>query len=284
MTGGSIVLVAGGASATAVRPVVANGTRIATGVPPHLHPTRGVTDIGSNNWSGYAQVATKRGTFTQVIDTFVVPTVDPSGRGTQYVADWVGIGGYSVGDETLVQDGIQAVIHTRGHHSTVTYDAWTEHLPKAEQPLDLTISAGDTVTALVQETAPNSWLMQVDDITTGQSASATTNYASSGLSAEAIMERPCIKSPCAIRDLAHLAAQSSAEIVGPGSYGSDIVAAGQTPTEEPLLATVPDLTLADIVMLNNTSSTTIATPSPPSSEQNGFAVADGADAPPPPNV
>jgi len=283
VTWGSIVLMAGGASATAAGPVVANGTRIATGVPPHLHPTRGVTDIGSNNWSGYAQVSTTRGTFTQVIDTFVVPTIVPAGKGTQYVADWVGIGGYSEGDGTLVQDGIQAVIHTRRHHSTVTYDAWTEHLPKPEEPLALAISAGDTVTAFVQETAPNTWLMQVDDVTTGQSASATTTYSSSGLSAEAIMERPCIKAPCRIRDLAHLA-QSSDEMFGPGSYSSAIVAAGQTPTEEPLLAPVPDFTLADINMLNDSSSATIATPSPPSSEQDGFVVADGADTPAPPNV
>jgi hypothetical protein len=275
---------AGGASASAVRPVVANGTRIATAVPPHLHRARGVTDVGSDNWSGYAQVATTRGTFTQVIDTFVVPTVDPAGNGTQYVADWVGIGGYASGDGSLVQDGIQAVIRTRRGHSTVAYDAWTEHLPRAEKPLPLTVSAGDTVTALVQETAPNEWLMEVEDVTTGQSASVTTKYRSSGLSAEAIMERPCIKAPCAVRDLAQLAAQSSDEMFGPGSYGSDIVPAGQTPAEEPLLATVPGLTLADIVMTNDTDSSTIATPSPPSSEQDGFVVADGADTPTAPNV
>jgi hypothetical protein len=282
MACGSIVLMAGGASASVVGPVVANGTRIAGAVPPHLHATRGVTATGSTNWSGYAQVSTTRGTFTQVIDTFVVPTIVPSGKGTQYVADWVGIGGYD--DGTLVQDGIQAVIHTRRQHSTVTYDAWTEHLPQAEKPLDLTVSAGDTVTAFVQETAKNMWLMEVEDVTTGLSASTSVKYASSGLSAEAIMERPCIRAPCATRDLAHLAAQSSAEMFGPGSYSGEIVPAGQTPTEEPLLATVPGLTLADIVMTNNTETTPIATPSGPSSEEDGFAVADGADPPLPPNV
>ncbi len=44
-----MALVAGGAPATAARTVVTNGTRIATGVPPHLHATRGVTDVANSN-------------------------------------------------------------------------------------------------------------------------------------------------------------------------------------------------------------------------------------------
>ncbi len=281
----SIALAAGGTSVAgaAVASTVVSGTRIATPLPPHLHATRGAIDESSSNWSGYAQVSTTPDTFAQVTDTFVVPTVVPSARGNQYVADWVGIGGYTGGDSTLVQDGIQAVIHTRGHHSTVTYDAWTEHLPRDEKPLALTVSAGDTVTAIVQETATDTWLMEVVDDTTNLNAATTVHYVASGLSAEAIMERPCVRAPCRTQDLAHLA-QTSNETFGPGSYSTEVLPAGQTPTEEPLLALVADQTLADIVMTNNSDSSTIATPSPPSSEQDGFVVADGAEPPLAPNV
>ncbi|MGH9016750.1 MAG: G1 family glutamic endopeptidase [Acidimicrobiales bacterium] len=283
----SLVVVGTGAGATAATvaattPVV-HGTRIPAPLPRRRAAVRGATAIASDNWSGYAQVSTTDDTFTQVTDTFVVPTVEASAKGKQFVADWVGIGGYSAGDDSLVQTGIQAVIKTKKRGSNVVYDAWTEHLPKAEQPLALTISAGDTVTATVQETATNTWLMEVTDVTTGLSAESTVSYVSSGLSAEAILERPCIKSPCAVRDLAHLA-QTSNITFGPGSYSNEIVPAGQTPTEEPLLGTVAGRTLADIVMTDNSGTSTIATPSPPSTALDAFAVADGDVAPPPPTI
>lgn len=167
----------------------------------------------SYNWSGYAQVASRRHTFTGVTDTVVVPTVTSSVAGTQVAADWVGIGGYN--DGTLVQAGIQTTSSTVDNETIISYDAWTEILPQAEKPLALTVAAGDTVTITVQEVSANTWLMQIRD--GSQVGSRTVKYRSRGLSAEAIHERPCVASPCSYVD--HLAslAQTSDITFGPGS-------------------------------------------------------------------
>jgi hypothetical protein len=240
----------------------------------------------SFNWAGYAQVATVRATYTQVTDTFVVPSMTSSRHGVQYVADWVGIGGYN--DRTLVQTGIQTLVRTRKHQTTVSYMAWTEQLPQYEQPLDLVISAGDTVTATVQEVATDSWSMTVDDISTGQSAGRTVSYQSSGLSAEVIHERPCLRAGCGPKALAHLAQTSNVTFV-PGTYS--VTPPGQPPVERPLLENSTDsalgdenLSVFDITMIGNDGSSHIATPSSPDGNGDGFTVADGAQAPPAPTV
>jgi hypothetical protein len=261
-----------------------SGTLIRTALPPHLRTIRGVSNDASTNWSGYAQVATVQGTFTGVSDTFVVPTVATDIPGRQFVADWVGIGGYD--EPTLVQTGIQAVVLTRNGRRVVMYDAWTEHLPQAERTIkNLPISAGDKVTATVQETALNTWSMEVVDDTTGGQASKTISYNSSGESAEAINERPCLRSPCASRDLAHLA-QTPDITFAPGFFS--VTPVGQTPVEQPLLAPANDpntvISLVDIVMTNNSDSAAIATPSGPDTADDGFDVADGSEQPLPPTV
>jgi hypothetical protein len=288
----SLVVITGGTSGadgmstgTGGAAAVTLGTRIPTGLPPHLRAIRGVSNDASTNWSGYAQVATAPGTFTGVSDTFVVPTVATDIPGRQFVADWVGIGGYD--ESTLVQTGIQAEVLTRKGHRVVVYDAWTEHLPQAEKTIKyLPIYAGNTVTATVQETAPNKWSMEVVDVTTGDSGGLTNvSYDSSGESAEAINERPCLRAPCASRDLAHLA-QTPDITFAPGFFS--VTPVGQTPVEQPLLAPANDpntvISLVDIVMTNNTDSADIATPSGPDTADDGFDVADGANPPAPPTI
>jgi hypothetical protein len=283
----TLVAMASGPSSAAAGVSPVNGTLIRSSLPPHVRfrTNRGITLTSADNWSGYAQVSSTEGTFTQMTDTFVVPTVETDVHGTQYVADWVGIGGYD--DPTLVQTGIQAKVKTQGRHSTVIYDAWTEHLPQAEKPLVLTISAGNTVTATVEETSPNEWSMEVIDDTTGKSAGVSVPYDSSGLSAEAISERPCLWGPCAPSDLAHLA-QTSNITFDPG-FVSD-TPTGQTPVERPLLSPaistnpMTTITVEDIAMTNNSGSKVIAMPSPPDLTNEGFTVTDGANAPPAPTV
>jgi hypothetical protein len=287
----SLVAITGGIAAAGVTSVgtgagatAMSGTRIPTALPPHLRTIRGVSNDASTNWSGYAQVTTAPGTFTGVSDTFVVPTVATDIPGRQFVADWVGIGGYD--ESTLVQTGIQAEVLTRDGHRVVMYDAWTEHLPQAEKMIkDLPIYAGNTVTASVQETAPNKWTMDVVDVTTGDSVATKVSYASSGESAEAINERPCLRAPCASKDLAHLA-QTPDITFAPGFFS--VTPVGQTPVEQPLLAPANDpdavISLVDIVMTNNADSTDIATPSGPDAADDGFDVADGSQQPSPPTV
>jgi hypothetical protein len=283
VTCASLAVIAGGPSvpAAASAPVVAGGTYIPAPGRHHVHAARGAIDQSSTNWSGYVQSAFHRHTFTAVTDTFVVPTVTSSLAGTQYAADWVGIGGFT--DRTLVQDGIQAVVTTANNQTTVAYDAWTEILPHAEKPLKLQISAGDIITAAVQETATNRWVMSVDDVTTGQTLSRHVRYRSSGLSAEAIHERPCIATPCS----SHLAAlaQTAGVTFEPGFFSEAPV--GFAPVYAGLLGSASGAVLNSVTMEidnGNQEVTVLATPSAANDAQDGFTVGDGNVAPPPPTV
>lgn len=273
-----LVLAAGAGPAVAAVAVSGRGAPLLRAVPAPGAKATTLCSGCSFNWSGYAQVATRRHTFTEVTDTVVVPTVTSSIAGTQVAADWVGIGGYN--DGTLVQAGIQTTASTVDNQTTVSYDAWTEILPQAERPLSITVAAGDTVTITVQEVATNSWLMQIQD--GSEVGSRTVTYKSRGLSAEAIHERPCVASPC--REINHLAslAQTSDVTFGPGSVSE--TAPGTTPVTEPLLGNVSHATLHALSMVANDGLTVIATPSMPDTAQDSFTVADGASAPVPPAV
>lgn len=273
-----LLLGAGASPAGAAVAVSGRGAPLMRAVPQPGAKATTLCPGCSYNWSGYAQVAKQRGTFTEVTDTLVVPTVTSTIAGTQVAADWVGIGGYS--DATLVQAGIQTTAATINNQTSISYDAWTEILPQAERPLSMTVAAGDTVTITVQEVAKNSWLMQIQD--GAQVGSRTVTYRSRGLSAEAIHERPCVASPC--RDVGHLASltQTSDVTFDPGSVSE--TAPGSTPVTEPLLGAVSHATLHALSMVGNDGLTVIATPSIPDAALNAFTVADGASAPVPPSV
>jgi hypothetical protein len=271
---------AGGSVATAVTaagPVNGGGAFVsapgAHPVPPRRGPLRprfATATVGSSNWSGYVQ-SDADGTYTAVEDTWTVPTVSPSGR--KFSSDWVGIGGFS--DSTLVQAGTEADSLSR--HKTL-YQAWTEVLPQAEDPLSLSIAPGNHITVLVEETLPDTWLMQVSDLTTGQTQSRTVSYVSSGASVEVIHERPCLREPCS----KHLAKLTTTTPVSfdPGSFST--TPAGGTPVFNPILVPTTGGQLADIVMFKN-ARTVYSTPSASDSDNDGFTVQNGAAAPAPPN-
>jgi hypothetical protein len=241
---------------------------------------KGITVEGSSNWSGYAQSA-KRGTFTSVDDTWQVPTVSTSVPGEQFSSDWVGIGGFK--DRTLVQAGTEA----DNENGTAVYQAWTEVLPAAEVPLTMTLHPGDSITTVVEETSPGTWLMQVTDHTTGVTQGRTVNYNSSGSSAEAIHEATSICSPrCVIATLA----TTTNVTFDPGSYTSAL-----QPNPQPLLVPVVEKekvthkgikiktgNVYELLMVGSANAV-IATPSVPNAAGNGFAVADGSVAPAPPS-
>jgi len=145
----------------------------------------------------------------------------------------------------------------------------------------MTVSPGDTVTVTVRETALNQWTMTVADDTSSTSASRVVTYKSKGLSVEAIHERPCILDSCkSVNDLATLATTSN-ETFDPGQFTSS--APGPSATYSPLLVPATKATVYDIVMLANDGTTHIATPSRADSDSDGFTVADGSTAPPPPS-
>jgi hypothetical protein len=241
------------------------------GVQPAV--TNGVTTSYATNWSGYAQTNAS-GTYVGVADTWTVPTVNTSASGDQYSSDWVGIDGYS-GPPDLVQAGTEG----DNLNGTAHYDAWTEIIPAAEVPLTgLTIKPGNQIKTVVLETSPNTWLMEVENLTTGKSGSRTVTYDTPGASAEAIHERPEVGS-----SLATLAKTTNATFT-PGLYTTKIPATftglPSTTGWTALLASATGNTVYRIFMLNN-AGTKIASPSTPTSNKEGFAVADGAKAPSP---
>jgi hypothetical protein len=231
---------------------------------------RGTTKLDSSNWSGYAQSTSKNGTFTAAKDFWTVPTVNTSKSGDQYSSDWIGIGGFN--DGTLVQDGTEA----DNLNGTAHYDAWTEIIPASEVVITgLTIKPGDKMEGLVEETKAGTWKMTVSDLTTGKSGSRTVQYTSPGLSVEAIHERPEVGG-----GLATLATTNNVTL-DPGSLST---AAPGTQTWKPLLKVVSGATLNEIFMVNNAGTATIATPSGPDSDSDGFTVAHGSKAPAPPKT
>lgn len=271
--GGASLLFAGGAAGAGA--VSARAVSQAASARMHLAPghlagtTLPYKQVNSTNWSGYAQAKDPAGTFSAVESTWIVPTVKTGIAGKQYASDWVGIGGFS--EDTLVQAGTGEW----NANGTAKYNAWTEILPAAEVPISgLTISPGDKIKTIVEETSTKVWKMTVKDLTTGQSGGKTVSYKSSGESAEAIHERPEVGT-----GLATLAKTNNVTFE-PAFYSTS---GPGTPVWTPLLGTAPSGKLYEIFMVNNDDSATIASPSAPSSDHEGFAVAYGATSPPPPS-
>jgi hypothetical protein len=284
--------VAGAASGTRSRSVV-EGVFIRSDGPA---PNRfGFDSSASENWAGYVQQASSENTFTSVTDSFNVPTLISTGlprRTLLAAADWVGIGGYTyfgtLGkvDATLIQAGIQAQIEITKQKTRVSYYAWTETLPQYEKPLHLAISPGDLITATVTETGTDRWLMEVQDVTTGKTKQRLVTYDSSGLSAEAIHERPCTANPCDPSNLNHSSLAPTSDVTFDPGYTS-LSTPGTSPVYQPLLGALTGLPSNDFVNLNElvmqAADTDFALPSAPNAADDGFTVADGSQAPPPPD-
>lgn len=145
----------------------------------------------SLDWGGYV-VATDYSNPAPVIKSvggiWIVPKVivTPDDR---LSAAWIGIGGYV--DTTLIQVGTE---HDSINGSGV-YSAWYELLPETSVNITtMRIHAGDRINAsimLIDPTA-NSWIVRIEDTTTGQSFNKEFAYNSSRLSAEWIVERPSL--------------------------------------------------------------------------------------------
>jgi hypothetical protein len=273
LSGGALIVGAAVAAAPAGAAGVGGRALLLPGALPSAHSVHGYSALGSYNWSGWAQGPSANGKkYKSVVDTWKVPTVNTGVSGTQYSSDWVGIGGLNEG--SLVQAGTEAD-NMAGH---AFYQAWTEVLPAAEDPLTLTVHAGDTIKTSV-ELKKGKWHMKVKDMTTGQSAGRTASQSSAGsaeASVEAIHERPCIADGCtSVSDLATLTTTTNVTF-DPGKYGT-----GTTPNT-PLMQALGGAPVYQMFMYGNNGTTIIASPSIPDSDNDGFTVADGSTSPPPP--
>jgi hypothetical protein len=135
----------------------------------------------SSNWAGYAA---RGGHFSSVSGTWTVPEI-PLDAPFGADAAWVGIGGLRTRD--LIQAGTQQIVTGTG---SVTYQAWYEKLPDVSHPVPLTVLPGHTVSVSIDLQAPDTWLISLTNVTTGQMLQRTETYESSHSSAEWIQEAP----------------------------------------------------------------------------------------------
>jgi hypothetical protein len=115
-------------------------------------PTAGI-DV-SSNWSGYAvtgvgstaTVASTSMGFTDVTGTWTQPAATCTPGQSTSAAIWVGLGGYTVGSNSLEQTGTSADCNSAGK---ATYYAWYELVPATSVTLKLKIFPGDKITSTV---------------------------------------------------------------------------------------------------------------------------------------
>ena len=108
----------------------------------------------SSNWSGYAvtglgstaNTAVTSMSFTDVTGTWTQPAATCTGGRSTSAAIWVGLGGYTVGSNSLEQTGTSADCDANGR---ATYYAWYELVPADSVTLKLKIFPGDTITSTV---------------------------------------------------------------------------------------------------------------------------------------
>jgi hypothetical protein len=230
----------------------------------------------SLNWAGYAQtVPAAAGPYTAARAYWTVPSADTSLSGDQYASDWVGIGGYTTNSSrNLVQAGTGVEVI----NGTAHYYAFTEILPALAKVATLTVSPGNEIEGLVEETSTNVWKLTVYDLTTGKQADRTVHYDATQTSAEAVHERTGVGSKLPTL------AQTTSVTFDPGFYST----ATYAPKWTPLLQAAPGATVDRIFMDTKPGSATaphgaiIASPSVPSADDEGFTVTDGATNPPPP--
>jgi hypothetical protein len=162
-------------------------------LPMLLHSYVGneqVQSVVSLTWSGYvvaSDFSSPEPTIVGVNASWIVPSISVS-LGNTYSSAWIGIGGQF--DDSLIQIGTE--------HDSVNgrerYSAWYELLPDYAINIPITISEGDLICASINLINPETdlWLVQLTDLTTGQSFNKNLNYNSTCLSAEWIVERPTL--------------------------------------------------------------------------------------------
>lgn len=155
--------------------------------------------LASLDWSGYAvasDFSNPQPVIVSVSASWVVPTVLTS-VDDSFCAVWVGIGGQFEGDGTLIQTGSEQ----DSVSGNAVYSAWYELLPNDSVTItSINVSPGDRMNASISlvNSASNTWLIELEDITAGERFSQEFVYNSSMLSAEWIVERPTVDSTLSI--------------------------------------------------------------------------------------
>ena len=150
-------------------------------VSGHVQKLRGLTQVQSGNWSGYADTGSGYSTVTG-------KWTEPSASCTStesLAAFWVGIDGYS--SSSVEQDG--TLIECYG--GTAYYYTWWEMYPTNDiQVVGDTLRPGDSISASVVRSGTSYTLAVTDSSRSGDSFSTKQSCSCANSSAEWIAEAP----------------------------------------------------------------------------------------------
>jgi Peptidase A4 family len=152
-------------------------------VAGHASRVKGLTQVESTNWSGYADTGSG---FSKVTASWTEPTGVSSGRRTTSLAAfWVGIDGYS--SDTVEQDGTLI----ESYEGTVYYYDWWEIYPENDVQVVADVSPGDHITSTVTRSGDSYTLSVTDSTHPADSFTTTQTYSGAAdSSAEWIAEAP----------------------------------------------------------------------------------------------
>jgi hypothetical protein len=216
-------------------------------VAGHAAKIKGLTQVQSSNWSGYADTGSS---FSTVTSSWTEPTPSCSGRTTSLAAFWVGIDGYS--SDSVEQDGtlIECYLGTAYQYT------WWEMYPTNDiQVVGSTLAAGDHIAASVVRSG-TSYTLKVTDSTHSADSFSTTQTCSScaNSSAEWIAEAP-----------------SGSSGVYPLAHFSTWTASSATVTEGSTAGVISSFTDDEITMVDSASRVE-AQPGALNSSGNSFTV------------
>src|SRR6266702_1762309 len=139
VTGTAVAALTFAASATGVPAPHPNiPAALPSGVAAGSNSTFGIKKVGYQNWAGYAVT---RGKFKRIRASFYVPIMNCSIAPNTFSSHWVGLDGFN--SNTVEQDGVEADCNG----STEQVFAWREVFPRPEQPFNMRIRPGDSITA-----------------------------------------------------------------------------------------------------------------------------------------
>ena len=182
-------------------------------VAGHAARVKGLSQVESTNWSGYADTSS---TFSTVTANWTEPSASCTST-TSLAAFWVGIDGYS--SDSVEQDGTLIECYL-GHAYQYT---WWEMYPTNDiQVVGSTLAAGDSVSASVVRSGTSYTLKVTDSTHTADSFSTTQTCSScANSSAEWIAEAPSGSS--GVYPLSHFSTWTASAATVTGSSGAGVI-------------------------------------------------------------
>ena len=214
---------------------------------PGTPRTKGLTDVQSTNWSGYADTGSG---FSKVTGSWTEPSASCGGFTTSLAAFWVGIDGYN--SASVEQDGTLIECY----FGTAYQYTWWEMYPANDiQVVGQSLKAGDSISSSVVRSGTSYTLKVTDSTHTANSFSTVQSCSScANSSAEWIAEAP-----------------SGSSGVYPLSNFGTWTETGATVTEGSTSGVISSFTDDQITMINS-SGQTKALPGALNGSGNGFSV------------